>query len=327
MSLTYLQQMGNQSGPYGGVATGHAPQQPNMGLGPNRYIPPTFNYGSNGQGSRPDYSRMDWNQMQAHYLPNMTNQGGTANTYMQQLQQMLGNFGQQYGGLNRQPQMPNFGSYNPGFGGPTSYYDQQQGDDGGGMAYAGGSPGFYDDPRNGGNASRYYYESQQPGFDAGNYGPGVPRGETPWDTQSRMGGQGSYEDYVNNFRREELAPGMIRDMSIQPGRDIPYSREDWMRQQQGGSGGFYPGPSGYGVGGRGGMGGRGTMPQFNPYVLMRNNLQGMNFNEMFDPRFAALFGGNRFGSRTPNSQMQQPIKPQTQLIDGQYASGGKPGGM
>ena len=260
MSLTYLQQMGNQSGPYGGVATGHAPQQPNMGLGPNRYIPPTFNYGSNGQGSRPDYSRMDWNQMQAHYLPNMTNQGGTANTYMQQLQQMLGNFGQQYGSPNRQPQMPNFGSYNPGFGGPTSYYDQQQGDDGGGMAYAGGSPGFYDDPRNGGNASRYYYESQQPGFDAGNYGPGVPRGETPWDTQSRMGG-------------------------------------------------------------------RGTMPQFNPYVLMRNNLQGMNFNEMFDPRFAALFGGNRFGSRTPNSQMQQPIKPQTQLIDGQYASGGKPGGM
>ena len=92
-----------------------------------------------------------------------------------------------------------------------------------------------------------------------------------------------------------------------------------MRQQPGGSGGFYPGPSGYGVGGRGGMG---QMPQFNPYVLMRNNLQGMNFNEMFDPRFAALFGGNRFGSRTPNGP-----KPQTQLIDGQYASGGKPGGI
>ena len=32
MSLADLQQMGNQSGPYGGVATGHAPQQPNMGL-------------------------------------------------------------------------------------------------------------------------------------------------------------------------------------------------------------------------------------------------------------------------------------------------------
>jgi len=203
MSLADLQQMGNQSSPYGGVALGHAPQQPAMGLGPNRYIPPTFNYGSNGQGSRPNYTQMDWNQMQAHYLPNMTNPGGTANTYMQQLQQMLGNFGQQYGGPNRQPQMPNFGSYNPGFGGPTSYYDQQM------------------------------------------------------------------------------------------------------------SGG----------------GGRGQMPQFNPYMLMRNNMQGMNFNEMFDPRFAALFGGNRFGSRTPNSQMQQPIKPQTQLIDGQYASGGKPGGM
>lgn len=226
MSLADLQQMGNQSGPYGGVATGHAPQQPNMGLGPNRYIPPTFNYGSNGQGSRPDYSRMDWNQMQAHYLPNMTNQGGTANTYMQQLQQMLGNFGQQYGSPNRQPQMPNFGSYNPGFGGPTSFYDQQRG-------------GGYD------------AMSQQPGFDMENYGPGAPR-------------------------------------------------EQYARSR---------------------MGGRGTMPQFNPYMLMRNNMQGMDFNEMFDPRFAALFGGNRFGSRTPNGP-----KPQTQLIDGQYASGGKPGG-
>lgn len=225
MSLADLQQIGNQSSPYGGVALGHAPQQPAMGLGPNRYIPPTFNYGSNGQGSRPNYTQMDWNQMQAHYLPNMTNQGGTANTYMQQLQQMLGNFGQQYGGLNRQPQMPNFGSYNPGFGGPTSYYDQQRG-------------GGYD------------AMSQQPGFDMENYGPGA-----------------SHEQYARSR-----------------------------------------------------MGGRGTMPQFNPYMLMRNNMQGMDFNEMFDPRFAALFGGNRFGSRTPNGP-----KPQTQLIDGQYASGGKPG--
>jgi len=221
MSLADLQQMGNQSGPYGGVATGHAPQQPNMGLGPNRYIPPTFNYGSNGQGSRPDYSRMDWNQMQAHYLPNMTNQGGTANTYMQQLQQMLGGFSQQYGDPNRRPQMPNFGSYNPGFGGPTSYYDQ----------------------------------TQEGRLGAGERGYDPNYGETGMNQFGRMGA------------------------------------------------------------------GRGMMPQFNPYMLMRNNLQGMDFNEMFDPRFATLFGGNRFGSRTPNGP-----KPQTQLIDGQYASGGKPGG-
>ena len=218
MSLTDLQQMGNQASPYGGVALGHAPQQPNMGLGPNRYIPPTFNYGSNGQGSRPNYTQMDWNQMQASYLPRTTNQGETANTYMQQLQQMLGGFSQQYGGAGRQPQMPNFGSYNPGFGGATSYYEQQRG---------------YGMDRD--SAS---------GSDRGNYG--------------------------------------------------------------------------------------GTRPQFNPYMLMQNGLRGMDFNQMFDPRFAALFGGNRFGSRTPNSQQNatpQYIKPQSQFIDGEYASGGKPGGI
>lgn len=204
MSLSYLQQMGTQSpqgSPYGGVALGHAPQQPNMGLGPNRYIPPTFNYGGSGSTGRPDYTQMDWNQMQASYLPRTTNQGETANTYMQQLQQMLGGFSQQYGGAGRQPQMPNFGSYNPGFGGATSYYDQQR--------------------------------------------------------------------------------------------------------EQGG----------------------GTRPQFNPYMLMQNSMQGMDFNQMFDPRFAALFGGNRFGSRTPNSQ--QGVKPQDYggFDGGKQSSGGKPGGI
>lgn len=233
MSLSYLQQMGTQSpqgSPYGGVALGHAPQQPNMGLGPNRYIPPTFNYGGSGSTGRPDYTQMDWNQMQASYLPRTTNQGETANTYMQQLQQMLGGFSQQYGGAGRQPQMPNFGSYNPGFGGPTSYYDQQRGEEGG-MAYAGGSPNF-----------------------------------------DETGGRG-----------------------------------------------------GYGGGGR--RGGMGQMPQFNPYMLMQNGLRGMDFNQMFDPRFAALFGGNRFGSRTPNSQ--QNVKPQDYggFDGGKQSSGGKPGGI
>ncbi len=206
MSLTDLQQMGNQASPYGGVALGHAPQQPALGLGPNRYIPPTFNYGSNGQGSRPNYTQMDWNQMQSSYLPSLSNQGSTANSYMQQLRQMLGGFSQQYGDPNRRPELPQFGSYNPGFGGATSYYDQQSG-----------------------------------------------------------GGQG-----------------------------------------------------------------RGQMPQFNPYMLMQNNLRGMDFNQMFDPRYAALFGGNSFGSSTPNSQQNAAsryIKPQAQFIDGQYASGGKPGGV
>lgn len=102
----------------GGVATGHVPQQPNLGLGPNRYVPPTFNWGRGGlDGRQPNYSQMDWNQMQAFYMPQQQNNTFT-NPYMQQLQGMLGNFSRQYGGPNRQPVMPQFGSYNPGFGGP-----------------------------------------------------------------------------------------------------------------------------------------------------------------------------------------------------------------
>ena len=212
MALAELQQMGMQSSPYGGVAYGHAPQQPALGLGPNRYIPPTFNYGSGGgYGARPNYTQMDWNQMQTSYLPRQSNQGETANTYMAQLQQMLGGFSQQYGGPNRQPTMPNFSSYNPGFGGPTSYYDQMQ-------------------------------------------------------------------------------QGM----------------------QQGG------GQSGYG--------GRGQMPQFNPYMLMQNNMRGMSFDQMFDPRFAALFGGNSFGSRVPNSQQGPGYIDQIGMMGGGQPTGGKPGG-
>lgn len=299
MSLTDLQQMGNQASPYGGVALGHAPQQPNMGLGPNRYIPPTFNYGSNGQGSRPNYTQMDWNQMQASYLPRTTNQGETANTYMQQLQQMLGGFSQQYGGPNRRPTMPNFSSYNPGFGGATSYYDQQpQGPQGGGQqGYEYMSP-----------EARAYMQDQQ------SWSP--ERIQQEWDSVG--------PNSMIGFGSGRLGGGMDINLDARIGPDGRVygrnSNNEW-GPETGGRGG-------YGGGGR--RGGMGQMPQFNPYMLMQNGLRGMDFNEMFDPRFAALFGGNRFGSRTPNSQQNatpQYIKPQSQFIDGEYASGGKPGGV
>lgn len=180
----------------GGVATGHVPQQPNLGLGPNRYVPPTFNWGRGGlDGRQPNYSQMDWNQMQAFYMPQQQNNTFT-NPYMQQLQGMLGQFSMQYGSPNRQPVLPQFGSYNPGFGGPTSFYDQM------------------------------------------------------------------------------------------------------MQQQQGGYGG---------------RGGYPQMPQFNPYMLARNNMQGMDFNEMFDPRFAMLFGMGGLGALRPQgfAATQPQLPPST----------------
>lgn len=186
--------MPNNMTPYGqmpgGVATGHVPQQPNLGLGPNRYVPPTFNWGQRVGDNAPNYQQMDWNQMQGFYMPQQQNNTFT-NPYMQQLQGMLGMFSNQYGGPNRQPTLPQFSSYNPGFGGPTSFFDQMRG--GGGMGVGGGYP---------------------------------------------------------------------------------------------------------------------QMPQFNPYMLARNNMMGMDFNEMFDPRYAMLFGMGGLGAMRPQgfaaTQPQQP---------------------
>ena len=72
----------------------------------------------------------------------------------------------------------------------------------------------------------------------------------------------------------------------------------------------YRGGMGMGGGGFGGRGGYPQMPQFNPYMLARNNLGGMDFNQMFDPRFAMLFGMGGLGSLRPQgfaaTQPQQP---------------------
>lgn len=215
MSLTQAQQMGmQQSGqsPYGGVALGHLPQQTDRGLGPNRYVPPTFDWGRGGlDGNQRQRDQMNWNQMQDYYLPNQGGQRSGPNQYNDALRQMLEQFSGQYGGAGRRPQLPQFSSYDPGFGGPTSYYDQQQ---------------------------------QQPG-----------RG--------------------------------------------------------GGRGGMGAGPGGRG-GGRGGQ----QQQQFNPYQLMRGNLQGMGMDQMFPDEWAGLFGGQGFGSRTPNPR---PVVTQPDL-----AAGNKP---
>jgi len=207
---------------------------------------------------------MDWNQMQGFYMPQQQNNTFT-NPYMQQLQGMLGMFSNQYGGPNRQPTLPQFGSYNPGFGGPTSFYDQSlqdwgrsamdmqrnmgQGPQGRGeyQMYGGGGMGGGMYGREYDRRAAYEHARQQPDFDWENYGESMD------------------------------------------GPRMPY------------------GSNGGGFGGRGGYP---VMPQFNPYMLARNNMRGMDFNEMFDPRFAMLFGMGGLGSLRPQgfaaTQPQQP---------------------
>lgn len=284
----------------GGVATGHVPQQPNLGLGPNRYVPPTFNWGRGGlDGRQPQYTQMDWNQMQGFYMPQQQNNTFT-NPYMQQLQGMLGQFSMQYGSPNRQPVMPQFGSYNPGFGGPTSFYDQSLQDWG---------RSAMDMQRNMGQGPQGQGEYRMYGGDHAlpeGYSYNAPEGRSYTREMPRNGGQWAYGP---NGERIEVGGN-------QRGSGADYFRnlfegggsDRWSlapSEMRGGNGGFMEtiGGGGYPGGGfRGGFGGRGgypVMPQFNPYMLARNNLGGMDFNEMFDPRFAMLFGMGGLGAMRP----------------------------
>jgi hypothetical protein len=125
---------------------------------------------------------MDWNQMQGFYMPQQQNNTFT-NPYMQQLQGMLGMFSNQYGGPNRQPTLPQFGSYNPGFGGPTSFFDQMRGG-GGGMG--GGMYGREYDRR-----AAYEHARQQPDFDWENYGESMDGPRMPYGSNGGgFGGRG-----------------------------------------------------------------------------------------------------------------------------------------
>lgn len=309
----------------GGVATGHVPQQPNMGLGPNRYVPPTFNWGR-GNGGQPNYSQMDWNQMQAFYMPQQQN-NTFSNPYMQQLQGMLGQFSAQYGGPNRQPTMPNFGSYNPGFGGPTSFYDQQRGV--GGMQNPSGFWGNYGPEGQeiggsimpvrggGGNALPEGYSYQAPSDRA--YTMEMPTNGGRWaygPNGERIEVGGSLNrpgaDYFRNLFGEGGGGGMGgygMGGGFMGGDSFGGGAGSWADQigRSGGSSGYFGDMRNGGFGGRGGYP---QMPQFNPYMLARSNLGGMDFNQMFDPRFAMLFGMGGLGSLRPQgfaaTQPQQP---------------------
>lgn len=136
----------------------------------NRYIPPTFNFGRDPGGGRPNYDQMDWNNIQGYNLPQQGN-NPYQQEYMGGLRDMLSSFQGRY--PQQQPRMPQFGGgdpYNMHDPGDMSYYDQRYGqqgrDDNAAFMANGGST-----PR-GGRQGGYDYESQQPGFDTENYGPG-----------------------------------------------------------------------------------------------------------------------------------------------------------
>ena len=282
----------------GGVATGHVPQQPNLGLGPNRYVPPTFNWGRGGlDGRQPQYTQMDWNQMQGFYMPQQQNNTFT-NPYMQQLQGMLGMFSNQYGGPNRQPTLPQFGSYNPGFGGPTSFFDQMRG---GGMGGGGGlPPGYsYDVPRD-----RSYTREMPTNGGRWAYGPNGERIEVGGSSS------GSGADYFRNLFGDGGGGMYGREYDRRAAYEHARQQPDFDWENYGESMDGPRMPYGSNGGGFGGRGGYPQMPQFNPYMLARNNMMGMGFNEMFDPRFAMLFGMGGLGAMRPQgfaaTQPQQP---------------------
>jgi hypothetical protein len=144
MSLSYAQQQGlasQQASQQAANPYRQQPQQTYMNAGApnapsgNRYIPPTFNYGTNPMGgSARDYSTMNWNNIQQYNLPQQQN-NPYLQEYMGNLRDSLGGFDQRY--PNRQPVMPQFGG-----GDPYGMYDPR-GQRGGG--YGGRSGGY--DPR------------------------------------------------------------------------------------------------------------------------------------------------------------------------------------
>lgn len=76
-------------------------------LGPNRYIPPTFQYSRDNIAGGP--ATMNWNTMQSYYMPQQNNDTFSSG-YMSNLQNLLSQFSTQYGGggPNRQPTLPRF---------------------------------------------------------------------------------------------------------------------------------------------------------------------------------------------------------------------------
>lgn len=263
----------------------------------NRYIPPTFNWGRGGlTGNQPQYTDMQWNQMRGYNLPTQDGRASGPNQYQNWMRDMYRGFEGQYGGPNRRPTVPQFGPYGGG--------DRPN-------------------PRHG-RPIVSEAESQRAREYEALRGP----------TQQGFG-DGSYQDYVANYRPEQRDPNMMYTAVVQPGRDVPFSEEEWMAQQGGGRQGGYgdsggggmrggPGgwdmnnPEGYGAGesftdfgprnmghwrgmGRGDyFGGGGGFNPFNPFSFMPRG-RGMSREDMLPSWFGDFLGGG-FGQSKPNSQ-------------------------
>ncbi len=107
----------------------------------NRYIPPTFNFGRDPGGGRPNYDQMDWNNIQGYNLPQQGN-NPYQQEYMGGLRDMLGSFQGRY--PQQQPRMPQFGG-----GDPYNMYDP------------GGGPGTGGRPIRGSNEDPFYAEQAE----------------------------------------------------------------------------------------------------------------------------------------------------------------------
>jgi len=190
----------------------------------NWYNPPTFNFGRDQGGGRPNYEQMDWNNIQGYNLPQ---QGNTPyqQEYMGGLRDMLSSFQGRY--PQQQPRMPQFGGgdpYNMYDPGDMSYYDQlygQQGrdDNAAFMAHGGVTPrGGVQSGNFGGRggfdprallAQLFGGMSPEQMFSGGNFGQQQrPRPKYPdFANSPGMGGAGPVGDLVGGNKPYALGGG------------------------------------------------------------------------------------------------------------------------
>jgi len=255
-------------------------------LGPNRYIPPTFNYARNGE--IPDYQNMNWNTMQQYYMPQQNNDTFT-NQYMGNLQNMLAQYQGQRGSFGRQPTMPFQGQSPFGNNGP-----QQPG---GGQGFPGSYGGQGQNP---GGASGMIPEMQGGGFGGQKPGGGMSQGGGFGDPS--QGGQafpGMGSGGPNQFGRGDVYPGGASD---------PMQQSQSFGGGMGQMGGFGGRGSNPFVGGQfGGPGGGGySGVNFNQQLMMQL-LGGMSPQQMFPSSYGSMFGfGPSQNTGYGNNAPQQP---------------------
>jgi len=252
----------------------------------NRYIPPTFNFGRDPGGGRPNYDQMDWNNIQGYNLPQQGN-NPYQQEYMGGLRDMLGSFQGRY--PQQQPRMPQFSG-----GDPYNMYDAFTG--GGGVAPRGGQD-FYNN----------MLQSQRgPQNIADQYSGDMSQFEGPMYDPGGQGGYGTGEQRQGPYQAQLQAMLSRMGGGQEGGGGMSYS---------GGTPGFYDDPRHGGYGGGGGLsrfgggqtgnyGGRGG---FDPRALMAQLFGGMSPEQMFS-------GGN-FG------QQQRP-RPKYPDFNSGYGTGG-----